>query len=95
MVNVGAANRADLLQARIEARQERVALENARTQYDAAWRQRAALVGEPALPPGRLDGDLESAAVCLLHSFANPAHERRVTELLANDLRARLESYSG
>src|SRR5262245_9978771 len=30
LVNVGAANRADLLQARIEARQERVALENAR-----------------------------------------------------------------
>src|SRR5262249_20999573 len=39
LVNVGAANKADLLQARIEERQERVALENARSQYWAAWQQ--------------------------------------------------------
>jgi cobalt-zinc-cadmium efflux system outer membrane protein len=62
LVNVGAANKPDLLQAKIEARQERVALENARTQYEAAWRQLAALVGDPSLPPGRLQGDLEAAA---------------------------------
>lgn len=59
LVNVGAANRADLLQARLEARQERVGLENARTQYLAAWQELAALVGAPDLPPPRLDGDLE------------------------------------
>src|SRR5262249_23276742 len=61
LVNVGAANQPDLLQARIEARQERVALENARTRYEAAWRQLAALVGVSSLPPGRLHGDLELA----------------------------------
>jgi cobalt-zinc-cadmium efflux system outer membrane protein len=61
LVNVGAANKPDLLQARIEARQERVALENARTQFDAAWKQLAALVGVPNLAQSRLDGDLEAA----------------------------------
>jgi cobalt-zinc-cadmium efflux system outer membrane protein len=60
LLNVGAANEPDLLQARIEARQERVALENARTQYEAAWRQLAALVGAPELPASRLEGDLEA-----------------------------------
>jgi cobalt-zinc-cadmium efflux system outer membrane protein len=59
--NVGAANEPDLLQARIEARQERVALENARTQFEAAWRQLAALVGAPELAVSRLEGDLEAA----------------------------------
>ncbi len=62
LVNVGAANRPDLLQARIEARQERVALENARTRYQAAWRQMGALVGMPELAMDRLDGDLEATA---------------------------------
>jgi cobalt-zinc-cadmium efflux system outer membrane protein len=62
LVNVGAANRPDLLQARIEARQERVALANARVLYRAAWRQLAALLGNPCLPLTRLQGDLEAAA---------------------------------
>jgi cobalt-zinc-cadmium efflux system outer membrane protein len=61
LVNVGAANRPDFLAARIEARQERVALEKARTHYDSAWQQLAALVGEPSLPMARLEGDLEAA----------------------------------
>jgi cobalt-zinc-cadmium efflux system outer membrane protein len=60
LVNVGAANEADLLQARIEARQERVALENARALYRAAWRQLAAFVGNPCLPVSRLQGELDS-----------------------------------
>ena len=60
--NVGAANEPDLLQARIEARQERVGLENARALYRAAWEQLAAFVGNPCLPPGRLEGDLEAVA---------------------------------
>jgi cobalt-zinc-cadmium efflux system outer membrane protein len=61
LVNVGAANRPDLLQARIEARQERVALENTRTHYRAAWEQLAAFVGEPRLAPVPLPGELEVA----------------------------------
>jgi cobalt-zinc-cadmium efflux system outer membrane protein len=60
LFNVGAANKPDLLQARIEARQERVALTNARAMYDAAWKQLAAFVGQPCLPVSRLQGDLEA-----------------------------------
>ena len=59
--NVGAANKPDVLQAHIEARQEKVALENARALYEAARQQLAAYVGQPCLPPGRLEGDLEAA----------------------------------
>src|SRR5260221_1397070 len=62
LLNVGAANKPGLLQARIEARQARVALGNARTQYEAAWRQLSALVGVPELAMSRLEGDLEAAA---------------------------------
>jgi cobalt-zinc-cadmium efflux system outer membrane protein len=61
LVNVGAANRADLLQARIEARQERVALANARALYEAAWQQLGAYLGNPRVPIFRLQGDLEGA----------------------------------
>ena len=58
--NVGAANKADMLQARIEARLEKGALEDARGLHEAAWRQLAAFVGQPCLPLGRLEGDLEA-----------------------------------
>ncbi len=58
--NVGAANKPDVLQARIEGRQEKVALDNARTLYDAALQQLAAFVGQPSLPAHRLEGDLEA-----------------------------------
>jgi cobalt-zinc-cadmium efflux system outer membrane protein len=73
LLNVGAANEPDLLQARIEARQERVALENARIHYEAAWRQLAALVGVPELPVSQLEGDLE-AGVPLPDFDATLAH---------------------
>jgi cobalt-zinc-cadmium efflux system outer membrane protein len=58
--NVGAANKPDVLQARIEARLEKVALADARALDEAAWRQLAAFVGQPCLPLGRLEGDLEA-----------------------------------
>ncbi|HJZ92325.1 MAG TPA: TolC family protein [Gemmataceae bacterium] len=60
LVNVGAANKPDLLQARIEARRERVGLENARTTYAAARKQLAAFVGNPDLTAARVEGDLEA-----------------------------------
>jgi outer membrane protein, heavy metal efflux system len=58
--NVGAANKPDVLQAHIEARQEKVALENARALYEAAWQQLAAFIGDPGLPLGRLEGNLDA-----------------------------------
>ena len=60
LANVGQANRADLLQARIEARQERVGLENSRALYAAAWKELAALVGCPDLAPTGLAGSLDN-----------------------------------
>src|SRR5262249_33509609 len=60
LINVGQANRPDLLQAKVEARQERVALENARARYQAGWQQLAALVGQPHSPVTPLQGNLEA-----------------------------------
>jgi outer membrane protein, heavy metal efflux system len=60
LVNVGQANKADLLQARIEARQAKVALQNAKALYQAARQQLAAFVGVQQLPDGPLPGDLEA-----------------------------------
>lgn len=62
LVNVGQANKSDLLQARIEARQAKVALQNAKALSAAARRQLAAFVGVPQLPDGPLPGDLEACA---------------------------------
>ncbi len=59
LVNVGASNNGDLLQARIEARQEEVALANATALYHAAWQQLTALIGEPSLPVTPLQDDLD------------------------------------
>jgi cobalt-zinc-cadmium efflux system outer membrane protein len=73
--NVGAANKPDVLQAHIEARQEKVALENSRALYAAAWQQLAAYVGNPCLPLGRLEGNLDSPA-------AAPDYEAALAHLL-------------
>ncbi|MFO0802659.1 MAG: TolC family protein [Gemmataceae bacterium] len=59
LVNVGQANKPDLLQARIEARQARVGLQNARTLEQSARQQLAAYIGVPQFPDGKLAGDLE------------------------------------
>lgn len=59
LLNTGAANKVDVLQARVEARQQRVAMENARIRYKAAWQELAALVGQPCLPVTSLDGKLD------------------------------------
>lgn len=59
LINVGQANRSDMLQARIESRRQRVALEAARARYDAAWRELAAVVGNRQLASTPLDGNFE------------------------------------
>lgn len=62
LANVGQANKADLLQARIEARQLEIALRQTQIRYEAAWRELTALIGEPCLPLTSVSGDLEAAA---------------------------------
>lgn len=56
----GEANRADLLQARVEASSARILLENSRNDFIAAWRRLGAVVGSPDLRPGPLSGDLDA-----------------------------------
>jgi cobalt-zinc-cadmium efflux system outer membrane protein len=50
--------RVDLLQARVERNTIAIALANAQNRHEAAWRTMAAIVGQPSLPLGVLEGDL-------------------------------------
>jgi len=50
--------RVDVLQSRIEADSAKILLDKARNRYTAAWRNLATVVGNPALPPTRLAGNL-------------------------------------
>ncbi|HET6573372.1 MAG TPA: TolC family protein, partial [Fimbriiglobus sp.] len=59
LVNVGQANRPDLLQARIESRRARVELQNAEQRYRGDWAQLIAVVGRPGLPLTLLAGQLD------------------------------------
>lgn len=55
LVNVGQANEADLLQARVEARRSRVALRAEEARFRAAWAGLTSLAGAPELPPAVLN----------------------------------------
>ncbi len=59
LVNVGAANRPDLLQAEVEERRARLDLKSARTRLEGEWARLAATVGDPRLAQVPLDGPLE------------------------------------
>jgi len=50
---------ADVLQARIESDSAKILLEKARNRYTSAWRNLAAVVGDPALQPTQLAGGLQ------------------------------------
>ena len=56
LVNVGAADRTDLLASEIEAQQSRLSLEQARQDEARVWRQLGHVVGEPMLPVQPLAG---------------------------------------
>jgi cobalt-zinc-cadmium efflux system outer membrane protein len=59
LVNVGAANRADLLQAEVEERRARVDLKAAESRLLGQWEQLATVVGQPSLLCVPLAGQLE------------------------------------
>lgn len=61
LLNVGQANKPDLLQARAESRRTHIALQAAKAELDAAWKKLAATVGDANLTPVPLDGSLEVA----------------------------------
>lgn len=55
----GAGARPDVIRARVELEQNRIRLIQARQRLNAAMKLLAAAMGVPALPPGRLTGNLE------------------------------------
>jgi cobalt-zinc-cadmium efflux system outer membrane protein len=57
--------RVDLLQARIEADSAKILLEKAKNRHTAAWRGLAAVVGNPAMQPAPLTGNLQEGMVQL------------------------------
>ncbi len=59
MVNVGQANRPDLLQARIEARKARIELRTAENNYRKVWQHLITIAGAPELAISPLEGNLE------------------------------------
>jgi cobalt-zinc-cadmium efflux system outer membrane protein len=59
LVNVGQANKPDLLQAQIEANRARVNLRDAESQHRRDWQRLVTLVGAPELAPTTLAGRLE------------------------------------
>jgi cobalt-zinc-cadmium efflux system outer membrane protein len=66
LLNVGQANRADLLQAEVENQRSRVALNTAERRWQGSWEELAAVVGMPDLPPAPLVGQLEIDETCIL-----------------------------
>ena len=61
LFNVGQADRPDVLEIEIEARQTQLELARARTMAEQSRQQLAIAVGDPAMAIGRVDGTLEAA----------------------------------
>jgi hypothetical protein len=59
MTVTGQATKAELLQAKVEAREQAAALQSAKAIRNTVWHRMAVLVGQPNLPVGPLAGDLE------------------------------------
>ncbi|MEW6207848.1 MAG: TolC family protein, partial [Acidobacteriota bacterium] len=60
LFNIGQADRPDLLEAEVEAQQTELALIEAENERENVWQMMASVVGNPALKPARLAGNLES-----------------------------------
>jgi outer membrane protein TolC len=63
----GHATKAELLQAKIEAREQAGALHTAQAVHQAVWQRMAAIVGQPDLPVGTVGGDLQQC--CAMPGF--------------------------
>lgn len=60
LANVGQADAPDVLQAEVEAEQAKLGFARAQREYIQAYRQLAAVVGEPQMPLALLQGNLEN-----------------------------------
>jgi cobalt-zinc-cadmium efflux system outer membrane protein len=62
LFNIGQADRPDVLESEVEAERAALELMRAETERQRVWQLLAAVVGEPALKPARLAGELEAEA---------------------------------
>jgi hypothetical protein len=67
MAATGHATKAELLQAKVEAREQAAALQTAKGVYQAVWQRMAATVGQPEMQPETVAGDL--AQGCAMPNF--------------------------
>lgn len=83
MNSTGQATKAELLQARTEAREQVVAAENVRAAYQVVWSRMAKTLADPQMPVAPVAGDLERS--CGIPDFETAwAHVRKASpELIA------------
>jgi hypothetical protein len=67
MTAAGHATKAELLQARVEAREQAAALQTAKGVYQAVWQKLVTTVGQADMPVGPVAGDLEQC--CAMPTF--------------------------
>jgi outer membrane protein, heavy metal efflux system len=65
LLRVGEASRVGLLQARVEANQANILLDNARNEHLAAWRRLSSVAGMADAPPAPLLGELQAELAAL------------------------------
>jgi len=66
LVNVGQANRADLLQSQIQVQRAQADLRTAERRFQGSWQELTAVAGVPDIPPAALEGELELRAGTVL-----------------------------
>jgi cobalt-zinc-cadmium efflux system outer membrane protein len=76
LANVGQADAPDVLEAEVEAQQAELAVTMAEQNQQRIWKALAAVVGNPRLPPMRLEGKLEDTA---------PVNADEVVEKIVNE----------
>lgn len=76
LVNVGQANRSDLLQAEVRKQRAKANLQTAESRYRGAWEELMAVVGTPIASPAQLEGKLD------FEKYEQLNREAALTELL-------------
>jgi len=85
LANIGQADAPDVLESEVEAQQAQLAVTMAEQSQQRAWKALAAVVGNPRLPPMRLEGKLEDIppvnADELVEQIVNESPAVRIAEL--------------
>ena len=101
MTAAGQATKAELLQARVEAREQMAALQNVRSVHQTVWQRMATTIGQPDLPIGPVTGDLEQSCavptidVALVHLLETSPELQTVRNEVARRQAALRQNLSG